>query len=93
MLLLETIVDLPRFHGGVYRAANWMELGLTQGYGRTRQGYSDQACAPTESLFAGYVAIRAHDAPTLTAITLNSPALPKSSSMPTRCARCRGASR
>ena len=46
MLLLETIVDPRRFHGGVYRAANWMELGLTQGYGRTRHGYSDQACAP-----------------------------------------------
>ena len=26
--------------GGVYRAANWMELGLTQGNRRTREDYS-----------------------------------------------------
>ena len=46
LLLLETFVDPQRFHGGVYRAANWMELGLTQGYRRTREGYSAQADAP-----------------------------------------------
>lgn len=46
LLLLETFVDPQRFHGGVYRAANWMELGLTQGYRRTREGYSAQANAP-----------------------------------------------
>ena len=43
LLLLETFVDPRRFHGGVYRAANWLELGLTQGYRRTREGYSAQA--------------------------------------------------
>ena len=31
---------------GVYWAANWMELGLTQGYRRTREGYSAQADGP-----------------------------------------------
>jgi hypothetical protein len=46
LLLLETFVDPQRFHGGVYRAANWMELGLTQGYRRTREGYSAQADGP-----------------------------------------------
>ena len=46
LLLLETFVDPRRFHGGVYRAANWMELGLTQGYRRTREGYSAQADGP-----------------------------------------------
>lgn len=46
LLLLETFVDPRRFYGGVYRAANWTELGLTQGYRRTREGYSDEACAP-----------------------------------------------
>jgi hypothetical protein len=46
LLLLETFVDPQRFYGGVYRAANWLELGLTQGYRRTRQGYSNQAGAP-----------------------------------------------
>ena len=34
LFLLETFVDVQRFHGGVYRAANWME------------GYSAQADAP-----------------------------------------------
>ena len=46
LLLLETFVDPRRFHGGVYRAANWLELGLTRGYRRTRQGYSNEADAP-----------------------------------------------
>jgi Domain of unknown function (DUF4338)/DDE_Tnp_1-associated len=46
VVLLETFVDPRRFHGGVYRAANWMELGLTQGYRRTREGYSAEADAP-----------------------------------------------
>ena len=46
LLLLETFVDPRRFHGGVYRAANWMELGLTRGYRRTREGYSTDPQAP-----------------------------------------------
>lgn len=46
LLLLETFVDPQRFHGGVYRAANWIELGLTQGYRRTRAGYSAEADTP-----------------------------------------------
>jgi Domain of unknown function (DUF4338) len=46
LLLLETFVDPRRFYGGVYRAANWIELGLTQGYRRTRDGYSTEADAP-----------------------------------------------
>ena len=46
LLLLETFVDPRRFYGGVYRAANWIELGLTQGYRRIREGYSDEAYAP-----------------------------------------------
>lgn len=46
VLLLETFVDPQRFHGGVYRAANWLELGLTRGYRRTRAGYSAPHRAP-----------------------------------------------
>ena len=46
LLLLETFVDPRRFYGGVYRAANWIELGLTLGYRRTRDGYSNEADAP-----------------------------------------------
>jgi hypothetical protein len=33
-LLVETLVDQKRFHGGCYRAANWIELGETTGRGR-----------------------------------------------------------
>ncbi|MCP4666971.1 MAG: DUF4338 domain-containing protein [Deltaproteobacteria bacterium] len=33
-LLVETLVDQQRFHGGCYRAANWIELGETSGRGR-----------------------------------------------------------
>jgi Domain of unknown function (DUF4338)/DDE_Tnp_1-associated len=43
LLLLETFVDPERFYGGVYRAANWIDLGLTQGYRRVRKGYSAEA--------------------------------------------------
>ena len=44
-LLLETLVDVSRFQGTCYRAANWIDLGLTQGRGRMdrhtqRQGHS-----------------------------------------------------
>lgn len=46
VLLLETFVDPSRFHGGVYRASNWTELGLTQGFRRTRTGYSQQHKEP-----------------------------------------------
>ena len=40
MLLLETFVDPRRFHGTIYRAANWRYVGDTRGYRRTRGGYS-----------------------------------------------------
>jgi hypothetical protein len=33
-VLLETLVDQTRYHGGCYRAANWTQVGLTQGRGR-----------------------------------------------------------
>jgi hypothetical protein len=46
LLLLETFVDPARFQGTVYRAANWTSLGLTQGFRRTREGYSAHAEAP-----------------------------------------------
>jgi hypothetical protein len=32
--LVETLVDQERFHGGCYRAANWIALGQTSGRGR-----------------------------------------------------------
>ncbi|PYX85262.1 MAG: hypothetical protein DMG70_04275 [Acidobacteria bacterium] len=33
-LLRQTFVDESRYHGGCYRAANWMPVVLTQGRGR-----------------------------------------------------------
>ena len=44
--MLETFVDPQRFQGTVYRAANWLYLGLTRGYRRTRQGYSNTVHSP-----------------------------------------------
>ena len=46
LLLLETFVDPARFQGTVYKAANWTCLGLTQGFRRTRDGYSMRAESP-----------------------------------------------
>lgn len=36
ILLVETYVDPQRFEGTCYRAANWIEIGLTKGFGRSR---------------------------------------------------------
>jgi GNAT superfamily N-acetyltransferase len=46
LLMLETFVDPARFHGTVYRAANWRLVGATQGYRRTRHGYSERPVSP-----------------------------------------------
>ena len=45
LVLLETFVD-RRFHGTVYRAANWSYLGLTQGYRKTAPGHSTTVPSP-----------------------------------------------
>ena len=46
LVLLETFVDPQRFQGTVYKAANWRYLGNTQGFKRTRGGYSDTLNSP-----------------------------------------------
>src|SRR6266568_3511597 len=46
LLLLETFVDPQRFRGTVYRAANWVEVGQTRGFRRTRAGYSARPGSP-----------------------------------------------
>jgi len=46
LLLLETFVDPRYFHGTIYRAANWLHLGETRGFRRTREGYSTTAQYP-----------------------------------------------
>jgi hypothetical protein len=44
--LLETFVDPRFFHGTCYRAANWLHVGATRGYRRTRRGYGERAHTP-----------------------------------------------
>jgi len=46
VLLLETFVDPQRFRGTIYKAANWIYVGETKGFHRTRQGYSATAHSP-----------------------------------------------
>jgi hypothetical protein len=45
-LLLETLVDAARFPGTCYRAANWIEVGLTQGRGRMDRTGQAQGRSP-----------------------------------------------
>lgn len=45
LLLLETFVDPAHFHGTIYRASNWILVGSTKGYRRTREGYSEQTAS------------------------------------------------
>jgi len=44
-LLLETLVD-PSYHGGCYRAANWLAIGQTAGRGRMDREHRRQGKAP-----------------------------------------------
>jgi hypothetical protein len=46
LLLLETFVDPRYFRGTLYRAANWLQVGETRGFRRTRDGYSAAPAAP-----------------------------------------------
>ena len=46
IVLLETFVDPQRFQGTIYKAANWIYVGDTKGFRRTRQGYSATADSP-----------------------------------------------
>ncbi len=45
-LLAETLVDPRRYRGTCYRAANWIELGLSSGLGRMDRRRSGQEVAP-----------------------------------------------
>ena len=46
VVLLETFVDPQRFRGTIYKAANWIYVGNTKGFHRTRKGYSPKADSP-----------------------------------------------
>ncbi len=43
--LVETLVDGERFHGGCYRAANWIALGETSGRGRMDRAHARHGAA------------------------------------------------
>jgi hypothetical protein len=46
IVLLETFVDPQRFQGTIYKATNWIYVGKTKGFHRTRGGYSATADSP-----------------------------------------------
>lgn len=48
--LVETFVDPEQFEGTCYRAANWMEIGVTKGFGRSRIDFY-QLHAKPKSIF------------------------------------------
>ncbi len=45
-LLLETLVDPSRYRGTCYRAANWLEVGVTTGRGRMDRYHEREGAAP-----------------------------------------------
>jgi hypothetical protein len=42
-VLLETFVEIPRFSGGSYRAANWVRVGQTRGRGKLEKNHRQVA--------------------------------------------------
>jgi len=51
-LLAETFVDPARFTGTIYRAANWIELGMTTGWGGRDRGASEREGVAPKMVFA-----------------------------------------
>lgn len=49
-VLVETLVDRQRFAGTCYRAANWIEVGESQGRGRRDRHHQRQGAAPKRIL-------------------------------------------
>ncbi len=49
ILLVETFVERERFRGTVYRAANWQQVGATEG--RTRQDRYTTLCVPVKDIY------------------------------------------
>lgn len=49
-VLMETLVDLSRFRGTCYRAANWISLGQTTGRGRMDRHHTKEDLQPKEVL-------------------------------------------
>lgn len=49
-VLLETLVDAQRFSGTCYRAANWIEVGVTTGRGRMDRAHRRHGASPKKVL-------------------------------------------
>ena len=45
-MLVETLVDPSRYTGNCYRAANWINLGVTTGRGRMDREHAREGAAP-----------------------------------------------
>jgi len=55
VVLLETFVDPQQFRGTIYMAANWIYVGDTKGFHRTRlsyRRYKNHAQRPTDTILA-----------------------------------------
>jgi hypothetical protein len=48
VLLAESFVDVQVFRGTSYKASGWQELGLTQGYGRSREDFYQKHDRPKQ---------------------------------------------
>lgn len=60
-VLLETLVDPSRYTGTCYRAANWLEVGVTTGRGRMDRRHEHEGAAP-KTVWVYPVSPRATDA-------------------------------
>lgn len=72
LVLAETFVDPARFRGTCYRAANWLDLGLTRGFARSSRRYIAHG-HPKQMLVLPLV----RDARALLAAPLPDPRLPR----------------
>ena len=48
--LVETLVDNQRFSGHCYRAANWLDIGVTTGRGRQDRDHQQHGASPKQIL-------------------------------------------
>jgi hypothetical protein len=84
VLLLETFVDPQRFRGTVYRAANWVYVGNTRGFRRTRFGYTATPQSP-KMVFVQPLQADARGLCGPPSLPLTAKESPKSCSPPRRC--------
>lgn len=80
VLLAETFVDIARFRGTCYSAANWIRLGETRGMARSGKGYRPHG--RKKALFVYPLEPRARE---ILAAAMLSPEILRRSSMATSC--------